>query len=370
VSLPDRGGYRAPLLNASDAPTFRAPDFLAESEAQWEGGWRRALLSAVRERAVPIAITATVWCVGVGLEVVNRVRIARLGLDITALGIVPLFALCGLGCVTYEVVRTRVVERNGWRAAIRRTAQPERVAGLSATLLIFFFMLHAFAWLKSGVPRLVGFHADVRLARLDRALHGRDVWTYFTWLSPDWVRRVDAIYACWLGAVVLLVCWQAWQRDSLARRRFLLAFTFVWCALGLGGYYLVPAAGPCYYGFVTGDAARFAGLLPSLGAAPFALHEQAFLWASYSGAGMTGYSGIAAMPSLHVAVPVLGVLAAWRRYRPLALALVAYTVVIAIGSLRLGWHYAIDGEVGALGAAAIWWVVVRFFEPPPRHASG
>jgi hypothetical protein len=36
-------------------------------------------------------------------------------------------------------------------------------------------------------------------------------------------------------------------------------------------------------------------------------------------------------------------------------ALAAFAVVIFLGSVMLGWHYAIDGYVGAAGVAAIWW---------------
>jgi len=32
-----------------------------------------------------------------------------------------------------------------------------------------------------------------------------------------------------------------------------------------------------------------------------------------------------------------------------------FAVLILLGSVMLGWHYAIDGYAGALGVLALWW---------------
>ena len=34
----------------------------------------------------------------------------------------------------------------------------------------------------------------------------------------------------------------------------------------------------------------------------------------------------------------------------------AYAALIFIGSIHLGWHYAVDGVIGIAGALAIWWI--------------
>ena len=44
---------------------------------------------------------------------------------------------------------------------------------------------------------------------------------------------------------------------------------------------------------------------------------------------------------------------------PPGIALSAFAVLILLGSIHLGWHYALDGYVGAAGAALVWHLVGR-----------
>jgi hypothetical protein len=87
-----------------------------------------------------------------------------------------------------------------------------------------------------------------------------------------------------------------------------------------------------------------------------ALRLQEALWTSYLTGGGGLVSGISAMPSMHVAMPALFAVAAWRRARALAMALWVYTAVIVVGSVHLGWHYAVDGYASILLVFPIWWV--------------
>jgi hypothetical protein len=73
-------------------------------------------------------------------------------------------------------------------------------------------------------------------------------------------------------------------------------------------------------------------------------------------------AGISAMPSLHVGIAVFAVFVAFRQtprmwMRAIAL---AYATVIYVGSIHLGWHYALDGIVGGAGVALIWLACGRF----------
>jgi hypothetical protein len=52
-------------------------------------------------------------------------------------------------------------------------------------------------------------------------------------------------------------------------------------------------------------------------------------------------------------------LVARRNHPTLALVLWVYTGIVLIGSVNLGWHYAVDGYAGILGAIACWWVAGR-----------
>ena len=67
------------------------------------------------------------------------------------------------------------------------------------------------------------------------------------------------------------------------------------------------------------------------------------------------------VPSLHVAVAAyLACVALDTRWWAIRLLGMAYAFVILVASVVLGWHYAVDGYAGALGAWAIWWAVGRW----------
>jgi membrane-associated phospholipid phosphatase len=70
------------------------------------------------------------------------------------------------------------------------------------------------------------------------------------------------------------------------------------------------------------------------------------------------YQGVAALPSLHVGLLALFAIATWR-WRMLAIVLWLLTAVTFVGSLALGWHYAVDGYAG-LALAALVWLVARY----------
>jgi membrane-associated phospholipid phosphatase len=60
------------------------------------------------------------------------------------------------------------------------------------------------------------------------------------------------------------------------------------------------------------------------------------------------------MPSMHVASSCLMALGAYQISRPLGRAMAVFAALIWIGSIQLGWHYAVDGIVGAAMTFAVW----------------
>ena len=75
------------------------------------------------------------------------------------------------------------------------------------------------------------------------------------------------------------------------------------------------------------------------------------------------------MPSMHVATSVLLALFGWRHSRQAGIALTVYAALIMVGSVHLGWHYALDGYVGGLGALVVWWLVGRLLGRLPTNAE-
>lgn len=95
--------------------------------------------------------------------------------------------------------------------------------------------------------------------------------------------------------------------------------------------------------------------MESVGAFPlWALQTQDYLWQGYvtqvNGIG----SGISAMPSMHVSIAVLMALCTYRLNKTLGYFACAFAVIIQIGSVHLGWHYAVDGYFSVLSTLAIW----------------
>ena len=80
-----------------------------------------------------------------------------------------------------------------------------------------------------------------------------------------------------------------------------------------------------------------------------------YLWQAYTGQhNLPG--GISAMPSMHNAQVALFVAFAYSLDRRFGHAMLVYAVLIFVGSIHLGWHYAVDGIVGIAAALAVWWV--------------
>jgi PAP2 superfamily len=64
-------------------------------------------------------------------------------------------------------------------------------------------------------------------------------------------------------------------------------------------------------------------------------------------------------PSIQVAVAIFYVLFGWQFGRLAPVASILFLIAIMVGSVHLGWHYALDGYAAMAGAAAIYFAVGR-----------
>jgi hypothetical protein len=83
---------------------------------------------------------------------------------------------------------------------------------------------------------------------------------------------------------------------------------------------------------------------------------QDYLWHLYSTDNAHLGGGISAMPSMHLAVTMLIYLLARSYGRRMAALALTYVFIMLVGSVHLGWHYAIDGYIGILGGIVAWTV--------------
>nr|MBP9825039.1 phosphatase PAP2 family protein [Thermoanaerobaculia bacterium] len=81
------------------------------------------------------------------------------------------------------------------------------------------------------------------------------------------------------------------------------------------------------------------------------------------------FFGLAAFPSLHLATTALGLIVAWRVWRPLLVLLVPWNLAIAASAVYFGWHYALDIYPGLALAALGWWAAGRLLPSPAAPAA-
>ncbi len=233
--------------------------------------------------------------------------------------------------------------------------------GIVAFVTIIFFA-GSFAFVKGMIPQMNPFSWDPALARFDRWLHGGN--DPYVLLAPMLDRPLittglNAAYHFWFFLLYFITFAACFDRDNPVRRNtFLIGFVLMW---GLGGNVLATAlssGGPVYYQAL-GYGDTFVPLMDKLhefaAISPvWALDVQDMLLDGYLNDGPI--AGISAMPSMHLASSALMTCYAfaWRRWA--GWLMVPFTLIIMLGSVHLGWHYAIDGYLGVLVGIAAWYV--------------
>jgi hypothetical protein len=261
----------------------------------------------------------------------------------------------------------RVTASAGWSAAwthLRAShLSPRRLRDVVILTSALGLFLNAFSCWKYGMAMVRSFSADPLLSHLDIMIHGgHPAWALLQpWLGHPWITAlIDITYEpVWFATVAFMVLAMAWEAPSEHRTRFFVAFVLTWSVAGTGLAYLLPSAGPCYYHLFVGGPDPYQGLLSYLQAVGTShdltsLHIRSALLRVESGGVSTAGAGIAAMPSMHVALPALFAWSTWTSRRGLSLLLFVYTGLVLVSSVHLGWHYAIDGYVGLLSSLATW----------------
>jgi hypothetical protein len=273
----------------------------------------------------------------------------------------------------------RPVGRQAWADAAR--AFRERMVSAEGAKVLFVIgilplFMNAFGSWKAAIPQIHAFSWDLQLMQWDRLLHGgTDPWRLLEpMLRRPWVVWAsDYGYTLFIPAQTAVVLWQVWSTDLLQRRRFLISYLLAWILLGTGAAIALSSAGPCFYGNVVQGSNPFVPLFELLGAVHArhpvgAIEAQGILWASHTRGLALPFAGISAMPSMHVALPMLFVLVAWKSGPPLRLLFLAYLGFNLVSSVLLGWHYAIDGYAAMLGVVIIWAAAGRLMGGGPTDS--
>lgn len=277
------------------------------------------------------------------------------------------FALLGFGIgfpcvvVTMLALLARYALEGEARPSRRLLALAPRLGGFFVGAMLVTAQMAVLMWLKIMLPLVVPFWADGLLADVDHLLFRTEPWllshALFGWASPV----IDRAYVTWMPIKLVALAFVFAAPEDSRKVRAVLAY-FVTVSVVALGEYLLSSAGPVFFhAFGFGD--RFAPMPIE----PWVERARDYLWSDYLKSGGNIGGGISAMPSLHVAI-ALWIALVIKTYMPKASPIGwAYFVLIFVGSVHLGWHYAMDSIVAVAIALLAWradaWLVRRRDKP-------
>ncbi len=229
--------------------------------------------------------------------------------------------------------------------------------------LAFSLMETAHFCLKVYIPLIHSRTFDSFLSQADRVLlAGRDgvdlVSAIFA--SPTSIRLMDLLYSgfyfflVWGSLILFLALLRGRERIA-----FMDAYVTMW-QIGLAIYILIPSWGPVFV-----EPERYAGLLRFM-TLTVSIQKQLYLETSSIIQGnydiVIRYFGMAALPSLHVAVFTIYTLWSPRLFRGLVYFFGGLTLLFFAGSVLTGYHYVVDGLAGIAVAGIATFIGRRFLK--------
>jgi hypothetical protein len=288
--------------------------------------------------AAATAIEFVWWCIAWGLGIAPAPFLGTY--------MVLTFGALGVGLAIRLAIR-RDRPTPTWGAIVTGTS----LTGIGASL---------FLPLKTAIPKEIPFWLDQPLMLAERWLFGADPWLPLDrWIGWTDV-PVDHVYALWLPVQGLVLFLVMLEPPSRAKSRALIAYSLAWFLLGVAAATIFSSAGPLFYDRLL-DGGEFAALRETLTSrgAWLALAESDRMWAAIGSTQAPFVTGISAFPSMHVAISVWIYLAARSLAPRAAIVALAYSAIVWIASVQLGWHYAADGLGGAAGMIALWMLADR-----------
>lgn len=238
----------------------------------------------------------------------------------------------------------------------------ERAVLAAPVLPAVALLLPTYGSVKAAIPAITQYDLDPLFLRMDVWIHGRHAWEILQPVLgyPVVTFAINSIYNLWIVLFYVTFCAVAiWVEQPALRRRFLIAFLLCWMLLGNVAAILLPSVGPCFYALFYGED-PYAGLMQYLRETDRILpltaldvQEMLITWWRRGDPGLG--RGISAMPSMHVSIACLMMLLSWRLGRGWAIAGTLFLICIFLGSIHLGYHYAVDGYASLIATPLIWW---------------
>lgn len=219
--------------------------------------------------------------------------------------------------------------------------------------------------LINGVHPLHAMHWDFSFAAWDKTLHGGHYPHEFLLPAVNSMgagRALDFLYFFWLNAIFLLMLYNLFGDKMPHRRlRFLWVYFLSWLLLGSVAATVFNSVGPLFYhAFYPAAPDVYADVSHNIDVLQkhsflFAAMTRAWLFRWQTNDTMIDANAISAMPSMHVAIAWLGVLYARAVHRVFYAVALVFFACILVGSVYLGFHYAIDGYISVIAVSVLWW---------------
>lgn len=307
----------------------------------------------MRSWALPTAIIIAVeylFALAIGMRVGFRYQIPFSTYMILGL------AFAGIGAALIGIIKLGVYAFQREPSPTRRLlSQIPYILRFVVAVLLSSLQISVLTWTKVMLPIASPFWADPLLANLDHVLFRTDAWQaaslLFGWATPF----IDRSYIAWAPLYFATFLFLTCAPESPSKSRAFVSYFGMMATVAITQYAL-SSAGPVFYEQL-GLGRRF-GLMPI---EPWVETTRTYLWKDYLRAGGDIGGGISAMPSLHVA-GALWIALVWRSYnRWLGFLGLCFFALIAIGSVLLGWHYAVDGIAGISITVAAWSLSSHWF---------
>lgn len=258
-----------------------------------------------------------------------------------------------------------------FKLLLRKFRQIFSVNNICNMVFVISFLplfMSSYVIFKIFINQIVSFRYDYIFYELDKFMHfGKSPWQILhPYLSSVQITKaIDVIYGFgWFTSWYLIFILLCINDDRELRYIFYSTFLLSWIVLGSCFNYLFPSAGPCYVDKIAYFENSYNDLISYLIYVDSQTKLNAFvaqnsLWTAYSESVFSFGCGISAMPSMHLSMMTTTTLGALRINKIYGSASAIMAFIIFIGSIHLGWHYAVDAYFSIIVTIIIWFIMTK-----------